>query len=298
MKSTIQKKVSVSPSLRLLDITVNPLTIDNLHSLIAKAVANRQKWVIANHNLHSIYLYHHDYKMRAFYAQADYIHVDGMAVVLLGKLLSLPLNREHRVTYADWTEPLMTEAVQRGWRVFYLGSKPGVAEQGARILRQSFPGLQIATAHGYFDARPNSQENQAILEMINAYQPHILMVGMSMPRQEQWVLDNLEQLSANAVLTAGAAMDYVAGAVPTPPRWAGRMGLEWLFRLLVEPKRLWRRYLVEPWFILMLFLAELLKQRRVKYSHSMGFFRRQKAEGRGQKAEGRRQPTLKRVGLK
>ncbi len=123
--------------------------------------------------------------------------------------------------------------------------------------------MQIATAHGYFDVRSDSQENRAVLEMINAYQPHVLMMGMGMPRQEHWVLDNLEHISANAILTAGAAIDYVAGAVPTPPRWAGRLGLEWLFRLLAEPKRLWRRYLVEPWFILRLFLTELFKQRRL-----------------------------------
>jgi len=153
----------------------------------------------------------------------------------------------------------MAQAAQRGWRVFYLGSKPGVAERGAEILQQRFSGLQIATAHGYFDARPDSQENQAILAAINTYQPHVLMVGMSMPRQEHWVLDNLDRLRANAILPAGAAIDYVAGAVPTPPRWAGRWGLEWLFRLVAEPGRLWRRYFVEPWFVLMLVLSERFK---------------------------------------
>ncbi|MEW5860888.1 MAG: WecB/TagA/CpsF family glycosyltransferase [Cyanobacteriota bacterium] len=258
MKSTT-RQVNFKHSLHLLGVTVYPLTIDNLHSLIAEAVTNSQRWIIANHNLHSIYLYHHDRKMRDFYAKADYVHVDGMALVLLGKFLGLPLSREHRVTYADWTYPLMAEAVQQGWRVFYIGSKPGIAERGADILRERYPGLQIVTTHGYFDAHPNSQENQAVLEKINAYQPHVLMVGMSMPRQEHWIADNLENLSANAILTAGAAIDYVAGAVPTPPRWAGKLGLEWLFRLLAEPQRLWRRYLVEPWFILRLFLGELLK---------------------------------------
>ncbi|MFE1744023.1 WecB/TagA/CpsF family glycosyltransferase [Coleofasciculus sp. H7-2] len=258
MKSTTHQ-VNFKRSLSLLGVTVYPLTIENLHSLIAEAVTNSQRWIIANHNLHSIYLYYHDRKMRDFYAKANYVHVDGMALVLLGKFLGLPLSREHRVTYADWTHPLMAEAVQQDWRVFYIGSKSGIAERGADILREQYPGLQIATAHGYFDAHPNSLENQAVLERIKAYQPHVLMVGMSMPRQEHWVLDNLEQLSANAILTSGAAIDYVAGAVPTPPRWAGKLGLEWLFRLLAEPQRLWRRYLVEPWFILRLFLAELLK---------------------------------------
>jgi N-acetylglucosaminyldiphosphoundecaprenol N-acetyl-beta-D-mannosaminyltransferase len=247
-------------SYSLLGVWVNALSIPDLNALIAKAVEHGQRWIIANHNLHSIYIYHHDLKMRDFYAKANYTHVDGMAIVLLGRLLGLPLNREHRVTYADWTTPLIAEAAERGWRVFYLGSKPGVAEQAAKILQEKFPSLQITTAHGYFDACPDSQENQAVLEAINAYQPHVLMVGMSMPRQEHWILDNLERLSTNAILPSGAALDYVAGAVPTPPRWAGRFGLEWLFRLLAEPRRLGRRYLIEPWFLLKLFLADRFKQ--------------------------------------
>jgi N-acetylglucosaminyldiphosphoundecaprenol N-acetyl-beta-D-mannosaminyltransferase len=255
-----EESASIQP-IKLFGVTLHAVSIPQLNALIAEAVACSQRWVIAHHNLHSIYLYHHSSRLPAFYAKADYTHIDGMALVLLGRLLGLPLRREQRVTYVDWTVPLMTAAVQQGWRVFYLGSKPGVAERGAEILQQRFPDLQIATAHGYFDARPDSQENQAVLAEINTYQPHVLMVGMSMPRQEHWVLDNLEQISANAILTAGAAMDYVAGAVPTPPRWAGKWGLEWLFRLVAEPRRLARRYLVEPWFVLRLFLSERFKQR-------------------------------------
>lgn len=246
-----------------LGVWVNALTIFELNALIGDAINRSQKWIIANHNLHSIYLYHHDAKMRAFYDKAKYIHVDGMALVVLGRLLGLPLKREHRVTYADWTIPLIAEAAQRGWRVFYLGSEPGVAERATEILREQFSGLQIATAHGYFDLSPDGQENQAVLTAIKVYQPHVLMVGMGMPRQEHWVLDNLDQLSVNVVLTVGAAMDYIAGVVPTPPRWAGRWGLEWLFRLVAEPGRLWRRYLVEPLFLIRLFLFRSFKPRRL-----------------------------------
>jgi N-acetylglucosaminyldiphosphoundecaprenol N-acetyl-beta-D-mannosaminyltransferase len=137
-----------------------------------------------------------------------------------------------------------------------------VAEQGAAILRDKFSDLQIATAHGYFDVHLDSQGSQNVLEAINAYQPNVLMVGMGMPRQEHWLVDNIRHLHANVVLNAGATMDYVVGVVPTPPRWSGRLGLEWLYRLAAEPKRLWRRYLIEPWFVLGLFLAGLPKQRR------------------------------------
>jgi N-acetylglucosaminyldiphosphoundecaprenol N-acetyl-beta-D-mannosaminyltransferase len=233
---------------KLFGVRVNALTITSLNTLIEQAVKQQQRWIIANHNLHSIYLYHQDIKMRYFYEKANYIHVDGMILVFLGKLLGLPLGQNHRVTYVDWIPHLIAKATEQNWRVFFLGAKPGVAEKGAEILRQQFPGLQIATAHGYFDV--HGAENQAILDAIQTYKPHVLMVGMSMPRQEHWILDNLEQLTANVILPAGAAIDYVAGVVPTPPRWTGKIGLEWLFRLISEPKRLWQRYLIEPWFLL------------------------------------------------
>jgi N-acetylglucosaminyldiphosphoundecaprenol N-acetyl-beta-D-mannosaminyltransferase len=242
---------------KYLGVQVDALSIPELNSLIAESVQQSQKWIIANHNLHSLYLYHNDPKMRDFYAQANYIHIDSMPLVFIGKLLGFPMKREQRVTYVDWVWPLMAEASRKGWRIFYLGSKPGVAEKGANILRQRFPGLQIACAHGYIDTNKDSQENLATVAAINAFRPHILMVGMGMPLQEHWILENLENIQTNAILTSGACIDYVAGAVPTPPRWMGRFGLEWLYRLANEPERLWKRYLLEPWFVARLFLQEI-----------------------------------------
>ncbi|MFN6569663.1 WecB/TagA/CpsF family glycosyltransferase [Dendronalium sp. ChiSLP03b] len=244
-------------SYKLLGVQVDALSIPELNLLIEESIEQNQKWIIANHNLHSLYLFHNDPKMQAFYAKAEYIHIDGMPLVLIGKLLGFPIKREQRVTYADWVWPLMAEVANKGWRVFYLGSKPRVVEQGASILRQKFPGLQIACAHGYFDMSQDSQENLATLAAINAYKPHVLMVGMGMPRQEHWISKNLERIHTNAILTSGACIDYVAGAIPTPPRWMGKLGLEWLYRLFSEPRRLWRRYLLEPWFVCTLLLREI-----------------------------------------
>ncbi|MEH1864532.1 MAG: WecB/TagA/CpsF family glycosyltransferase [Nostoc sp.] len=244
-------------SYKFLGVKLDALSIPELNLLIEESIDKNEKWIIANHNLHSLYLFHNDLKMQTFYAKAEYIHIDGMPLLFIGKLLGFPMKREQRVTYADWVWPLMAEAANKDWRVFYLGSKPGVAEQGASILREKFPGLQIACAHGYIDMDKDSEENLATLAAINAYKPHVLMVGMGMPRQEHWISENLEYIHANTILTSGACMDYVAGVVPTPPRWMGRVGLEWLYRLLSEPKRLWRRYLLEPWFVATLFLREI-----------------------------------------
>lgn len=244
------------PQYAMLGIRVGAYDIPKLNACIAAAVENGQRIVIANHNLHSVYLHSRDQKFREFHAAADVCHADGMSLIALGRLLGVPLTKRDRVTYVDWIGPLMAEAAQRGWRVFSVGGKPGVFEAAAERLRATHPGLQLAGTHGYFDVTPGSAETKAVLARIAAYRPQVLVVGMGMPRQEHWVHDNREALAANATLIAGAAMDYVAGVVPTPPRGASAAGFEWLWRLAAEPRRMWRRYLIEPWWVLGLVVSE------------------------------------------
>jgi N-acetylglucosaminyldiphosphoundecaprenol N-acetyl-beta-D-mannosaminyltransferase len=258
-KARIKKIAAASPAgraVRLLGVAVHPLTWERLREIIADAVENDRGSIIAHHNLHSIYYYHHDPAVRSFYSRAQWIHIDGMSLVLLGRLLGLPLGRSQRLTHLDWIRPLLAEAVRREWRIFYLGSRPGVAERGAGILRGEFPGLRLETMHGYFDARPEGAENRRVIEAVERTRPHLLLVGMGVPRQERWILENRERLRAGAIFNTGALMDYIAGEATTPPRWMGRVGLEWLFRLATDPARLWKRYLIEPWFVAGLFLAE------------------------------------------
>jgi N-acetylglucosaminyldiphosphoundecaprenol N-acetyl-beta-D-mannosaminyltransferase len=244
-------------TLDLFNVRLSPLPMTEWNHLIDSWVRADEKIILANHNLNSVQLCQRDPKMREFYQRAQYAHIDGMPLVFLSRLLGHDVRREHRVTYIDWTMPLMSRAAEKGWRVFYLGSKQGVAEAGARVLRERLPELQIATHSGYFDVTRDSAENQAVLETIRAYRPNLLLVGMGMPRQEHWILDNLDHITANVILPSGACIDYIAGAVPTPPRWMGRVGVEWLYRLGSEPKRLWRRYLVEPWALMPLLGREL-----------------------------------------
>jgi N-acetylglucosaminyldiphosphoundecaprenol N-acetyl-beta-D-mannosaminyltransferase len=94
------------------------------------------------------------------------------------------------------------------------------------------------------------------------------MVGMGMPRQEYWTQENFQQREAQVILSStGAALEYIAGAAPTPPRWAGRIGLEWMFRLAHEPRRLFSRYLIEPWYILLLLLMDYPRSRSAAKLH-------------------------------
>ncbi len=247
----------ITGTVAFLGLTLQPRSMPEMNQLVEQGIRERQKWVIANHNLHSVYLFHRYPKLREFYSSADYTYVDGMPLVALGRLYGYPLQREHRVTNADWTVPLMQLAAEKGWRVFNLGSPEPVAEKCAAELRKLYPTLQLEVSSGFFDASKGSAENEALIRRINAYRPHLLLVGMGMPRQEFWTQENSARLDAHVILSSnGAAFDYLAGAVPTPPRWAGRVGLEWFFRLVKEPRRLFTRYLIEPWYILLLLLLD------------------------------------------
>jgi N-acetylglucosaminyldiphosphoundecaprenol N-acetyl-beta-D-mannosaminyltransferase len=252
--------VPTDTAISFLGLTLHPKTLDELNDLVSIGIRDQKRWIIANHNLHSVYLFHTQPTLREFYARAHWVHIDGMPLVALGRLYGYPLERSQRVTYADWTLPLIALAAGQGWRVFYLGSPKGVAEKGAQELRKLHPTLHIEVNDGYFDARPGSAENEALVARINTYEPDLLMVGMGMPRQEYWIHNNFAQLNAKVILPSGAAIDYIAGAVPTPPRWTGLLGLEWAFRLVNEPRRLFARYLIEPWYILFLLATDFLRK--------------------------------------
>jgi N-acetylglucosaminyldiphosphoundecaprenol N-acetyl-beta-D-mannosaminyltransferase len=253
---------NVTDTVMFLGVTLQPRSMPEMNKLVERGIRERQRWIIANHNLHSVYLFHRYPRLREFYSDVNWTYLDGMPLVALGRLYGYPLQRKQRVTHADWMGPLMELAAGRGWRVFNLGSPRQVAEKGAAQLRKLYPALQIEVSDGFFDARRDSDENEALVARINAYRPDLLMVGMGMPRQEFWTQENFARLKAHVILSSnGAAFEYVAGAVPTPPRWAGRIGLEWIFRLVNEPRRLFARYLIEPWYILLLLLQDYPRNR-------------------------------------
>lgn len=230
----------------LLGVRIHPLTIPQLNSLVASRIGAKQKLIIASQNLHSIYLFHRVESVRSL-QEHSVMHVDGMPLILFGRLLGYPLKPDHRVTWVDWLWPLLESAEANNWRVYYLGSTKEVAEKGVSKIRRSFPRLIISWSDGYFDTSSASLENVRRIEAINAAQPDLLIVGMGMPRQEEWILNELESLNATVIATSGAAMEYVTGVVATPPRILGSLSLEWAFRLLENPARFWRRYLIEPW---------------------------------------------------
>lgn len=246
------------PSYGLLGFKITPLTKQQIVDLIAATIERNGRCVIASQNLHGIYIYFKDEKFRALHDLA-HVHIDGTPIIWLGRLAGLPVRTEHRTAWIDWFIPLMQEAARSGWRVYYLGSEQDVLETGLARIEALCPGIRIAGRNGFFDPRPDHPENRAIVREINAFRPQILVVGMGMGRQERWILDNLDRLEVNCIGTSGACMELIAGKLGIPPRWMGPAGIEWLYRLWQEPRRVGWRYFVEPWLVAWFLLRHRLR---------------------------------------
>ncbi len=229
---------------------------------VQQAVLQGAKNLIANHNLHSLYLIQKRPELAGFYDRADLIEVDSTPLLWFSSALGLHSRGFHRCTYLDWRDHFWSVANRNGWRVMSIGGAPGVGDEAARRLKARYPGADIAIHHGFFDPHRDGPENAAVLAQITAFQPHILFVGMGMPRQELWIDDNFERLPDCVILSVGAAFDYEAGVQSAAPRWMGRAGIEWAYRLLHDPRRLFVRYCVEPWTLLPLALRDIRDARR------------------------------------
>lgn len=231
----------------LLGEAVDLVRPEEVLHLVETRVVERRKTLIANHNLNSLYLIRREPAMRRFYELADLIEVDSRPLIAFARLLGLRSRAFHRCTYLDWRDHFWSLADRHGWRVMYIGGEANTVGTAAERLNARYPGAAIQAHHGFFDVDPSSAASLDVLAEAKAFDPHILFVGMGMPRQELWIADNFQALPDSVIFSVGAAFDYEAGTQAAAPRWMGRVGLEWLFRLAHDPRRLWRRYLVESW---------------------------------------------------
>lgn len=240
----------------VLGIQLSTCDQPELLDAIQQGILKKKKMIVLSGNVHSFNLAYRQLWLRSFFNQANVVRLDGAGVRLGAWILGH--QTPSRMTWADFAWDLAEFAEPRGFTFFFLGARPGVADKAAAKLKIRFPNLRIVgTHHGYFDKTPGSAENEAVIEQINAVKPNILIIGFGMPLQERWLMENWDRINANVALTGGAVFDYVSGELRRAPRWMTDNGLEWLGRLLIEPRRLWKRYLIgNP-----LFLWRVLKQR-------------------------------------
>ncbi|MDZ7315891.1 MAG: WecB/TagA/CpsF family glycosyltransferase [candidate division KSB1 bacterium] len=186
--------------------------------------------------------------------EADLIGADGMSIVWASRLLGTPL--PGRVNGTDLMDALFELSARKGYRVYLLGARPAVIEKAAANLRRHYPTLNlVGYRHGYF---ADSAEEEEAVQRINQAKPDILLLGMSTPMKELWVKRHKELLSVPVIHGVGGSFDIVGGVTRRAPVWMQRSGLEWLFRLAQEPRRLWRRYLITNTVFVWLVLKEVL----------------------------------------
>jgi N-acetylglucosaminyldiphosphoundecaprenol N-acetyl-beta-D-mannosaminyltransferase len=187
--------------------------------------------------------------LRQIVNRAGMVTPDGMPLVFLSRWMG----HKHvsRVYGPDLMLAFSERSAQRGYRQFYYGGAPGVADELAGVLADRFPGLQVAGTYSPPFRDVGEMEDEAVIEQINAASPDVIWVGLGSPKQDYWVARHRDLLAAPVLIAIGAAFDFHTGRVSQAPKWMQRSALEWLYRLLVEPKRLWKRYLVyNPLFIL------------------------------------------------
>jgi N-acetylglucosaminyldiphosphoundecaprenol N-acetyl-beta-D-mannosaminyltransferase len=183
-----------------------------------------------------------DEKLRNLLNSAAIQIPDGIGVVIASKLNGG--NIKSRVTGIDLMHNVCKRAAQRGYKVFMLGAKPGVAEKAAEILRQKYVGINIVgTRDGYF------QSDAEVIDHIKSAKPDVLFVAMGSPKQEYWITSNMDKLGVPFLMGVGGSFDVICGNIKRAPEWMCRWGLEWLYRLIKEPWR-YKRMMVLPLFLL------------------------------------------------
>lgn len=199
-------------------------------------------------NPHSVMMYHRDAEMNRAVQSAALALPDGIGIILAARLLGYP--EQGRVTgpslmlrFCDWGR-------EHGYRHYFYGGGDGVATKLATSLKARFPGLNVAGAYQPPFGRLNLREDDAIMDSINEARPDIVWVGLGAPKQEKWMAEHRSRLNATALIGVGAAFDFHSGNIRWAPAWVRRIGMEWAWRLAREPRRMWRRNLDSPLFIM------------------------------------------------
>lgn len=229
------------PQVNVLGVGVSAITMDMAVHTITQWIARREPHYVCVTGVHGVMESQHDAELRHIHNAAGLVTPDGMPLVWLSHLAGF--RYVQRVYGPDLMLALCAQALLRQHRHFFYGGAPGVANTLADRLQARFPGLIVAgTCCPPF--RPlTPEEDLAVTEQINAVRADIVWVGLSTPKQERWMAAHVHHIDAPALIGVGAAFDFLAGVKRQAPRWIQHSGLEWCFRLLQEPQRLWRRYL-------------------------------------------------------
>lgn len=185
-----------------------------------------------------------DMELLEIYRNANLVLTDGKPLLWIAKLYKTPI--KEKVSGSDLFPEICKLAAQKGYRIFFLGAAEGVAKKAAQRLQKKHIGLQVVGTYSPpFGFEKDKEEIQKILHMIHEANPHILIMGLGTPKQEKFIYRYREEFGVPFSIGLGASLDFEAGNVRRSPKWMSNMGLEWLYRMVQDPKRLIKRYLID-----------------------------------------------------
>lgn len=240
MKTTTEVRM---PEFRVLGVRVNAVQIPQVIDWMEYCIHDRGRArYVAVTGMHGVTESHQNPEFRSILKDADLVVPDGMPLVWLGRLRGFS-HLERRVYGPELMETFCRETGTK-YRHFFYGGAPGIADRLAQV-EQERHGIRIAGTYCPPFRPLTAEEDKAVIAMINEAAPDVVWVGLSTPKQERWMYDYRNRLNVPLLLGVGAAFDLNSGQLKQAPEWMREHGLEWLFRLMAEPKRLWCRYLVQ-----------------------------------------------------
>ena len=227
-----------------------------IHNYVYKSTLStipiETKYVINTINAYSYCEMLKDVEFEKALISSDILLPDGISMVLAAKLLNKQTIR--KIAGAEIHQYLLSQANAKNQKVFYLGASEDTYHLNSNKRYNGIPNITIASYSPPYKTVFSEEDNTVMLKHINAFQPDVLFVGMTAPKQEKWVHAHKEQLDANTIVAIGAVFDFYAGTVKRAPQWMITAGLEWFYRLVKEPRRMWRRYLIGNtkfcWYVL------------------------------------------------
>jgi N-acetylglucosaminyldiphosphoundecaprenol N-acetyl-beta-D-mannosaminyltransferase len=237
-------------SLFILGVRVDAVTFDQALACVEEFVADGDPHQIVTVNPEFVMAAQSDTEFQNIINTSALALPDGAGVWWASRRLGRRLSE--RIPGVDLVERLAALSAQQGYRLFFLGAMPGVADQAVAMLESRYPGMAVA---GAYAGSPRMEDEEAITERVRAACPQILFVAYGAPTQDRWIARNMDRLGVPVCIGVGGSFDYIAGIHPRAPRWLRSLGLEWLHRLITQPWR-WRRMLALPRFAWQVYWSE------------------------------------------
>lgn len=230
--------------MKFMNTEIDNLTMDETLQAIDRLIKENKSAYVVTPNVDHIVQLETNKELQDVYANASLILTDGKPLLWIAKMYGTPI--KEKISGSDLFPLLCKMAAEKKYRMYFLGAAEGVAAKAANNLTKRYPGLMVVGTYSPpYGFEKDVAEMKRIIRMIKDAQPHILIVGLGCPKQEKFILKYKDKLGVPISLGLGASFDFEAGSIKRAPKWMRNCGMEWLFRITQDPKRMFKRYVID-----------------------------------------------------